>query len=204
MAPRILNNLGLTLGLTLAALVTSTCGPSPTRDFNYKALQDRCKGSFRLEAGDVVTVNVWNEPNHSREQVLVRPDGKLSLPLINDINASGLTIQELKAVVTRKVKTFVPNPRVYVSLRTARSYQIYVMGEVRRSGTFTPRSQVNVLQALALAGGVTPFAKRAEIKVIWKSPRGERRIPFNYEEVANGTRTRQNLTLCRGDTVLVP
>lgn len=204
MVTRILTPLGLTLSLTLAALATSACGPSPTRDFNYKALQDRCKGSFRLEAGDVVTVNVWNEPNHSREQVLVRPDGKLSLPLINDIDASGLTIQELKAVIARKVKSFVPNPRVDVSLRTARSYQIYVMGEVQRSGTFTPRSQVNVLQALALAGGLTPFAKRTEILVIWRTPRGERRIPFNYDEVVKGTRSRQNLTLCRGDTVLVP
>jgi len=200
MAPRILG----TLGLTVAALALTACGPSPTRDFNYRALQDRCKGSFRLEAGDVVTVNVWNEPNHSRDQVLVRPDGKISLPLINDVLAAGLTILELKEVITRKVTSFVPKPRVDVSLRTARSYQIYVMGQVQRTGTFTPRSPVNVLQALALAGGLTPFAKRDGIKIVWKSPRGEQRIPFNYEEVVRGTRTRQNLTLCRGDMVLVP
>jgi polysaccharide export outer membrane protein len=185
-------------------MVVTACGGSPTKSFNYTALKDRCRGAFRLESGDVISVHVWNEPNHSREQVLVRPDGKISLPLVGDIRAADLTIGELAKVIRRKVKTFVPNPRVDVSLRTARSYQIYVMGEVRRSGTFTPRSQVNVVQAVSMAGGFTPFAKKDQVTIIWKSPGGERRIPFNYDEVLEGTRPEQNLILCRGDTVLVP
>jgi polysaccharide export outer membrane protein len=152
----------------------------------------------------VVSVNVWNEPNHSRDSVLVRPDGKISIPLVGDISAAGLTVGQLGDTIKAKLKEFVPNPRVDVSLRTARSYQIYVMGEVRRPGTFTPQSRVNVVQALSLAGGFTPFAKREEIEIIWKSPRGEVRIPFNYVEVLKGKRRKQNVTLCRGDTVLVP
>lgn len=190
--------------LLLLASSTPSCSGSATAGFNYRPLKDRCRGSFRLESGDVLRVNVWNEPNHSADSVLVRPDGKISLPLIGDVTAAGKTVRELQRVVADKVKTYVPNPRVDVSLRTARSYQIYVMGEVRRPGTFTPQSQVNVVQALSLAGGFTAFAKRDQITIIWKTPRGERRIPFNYDEVLAGKRTEQNLTLCRGDTVLVP
>jgi polysaccharide export outer membrane protein len=180
------------------------CNGANTGSFNYNALKNRCKGNFQLESGDVIRVNVWNEPNHSREQVLVRPDGKISLPLVGDVNAAGTTINQITRVIQRKVTAFVPNPRVDVSLVSARSYQIYVMGEVRRPGTFTPQSQVNVVQALSLAGGFTPFAKRNEMWIIWNSPKGEVRIPFNYEEVLAGKQLQQNLILCRGDTVLVP
>ena len=193
------------LPLLLLALfcLGATCS-SPTRDYNYAALKDRCKGNFRLESGDVVRVHVWNEPNHSRDQVLVRPDGKISLPLVGDILASGLTIGELSKVVKRKIQTFVPKPRVDVSLVTARSYRIFITGEVRRSGSYTSNAQLNVVQALSMAGGLSPFAKRSRVVIIWNSPKGEVRIPFNYDEVLKGDNSKQNITLCRGDTVLVP
>ncbi len=184
--------------------MAASCGAPSTADFNYGALQNRCQGNFQLESGDVVRVYVWNEPNHSRDAVLVRPDGKISLPLVGDVHAAGLTVRQLSQTVKAKVQAFVPNPRVDVSLVTARSYQIFVMGEVRTPGTFTPQSQINVLQALSLAGGFSPFAKRDRIQVVWKSSKGEVRIPFNYDEVLAGKNQEQNLVLCRGDTVLVP
>jgi len=190
--------------LLAPSLMASSCGSSHTQDFNYRAVMGRCHGSFRLESGDVIRVNVWNEPNHSREQVLVRPDGKISLPLVGDVNAAGSTISQITRVIQRRVTAFVPNPRVDVALVSARSYQIYVMGEVRRPGTFTPTSQVNVLQALSLAGGFTPFAKQDQVNIVYNGPKGEERIPFNYEEALKGIRPEQNLALCRGDTVLVP
>ncbi len=192
--------------VAVAAGVSSiggTCG-SPATDFNYKRLANRCQGSFHLESGDVVRIHVWNEPNHSRDAVLVRPDGKISLPLVGDLQASGQTIRELASLVRSKVAAFVPNPRVDVSLVTARSYQIFVMGEVRTPGTFTPQSQINVLQSLSLAGGFTAFAKRDRIVVIWNSPKGEVRIPFDYDELLKGNNSEQNILLCRGDTVMVP
>ena len=185
------------------ACMGATCG-SPTSNFDYSRLKGRCEGTFRLESGDVVRVHVWNEPNHSRDQVLVRPDGKISLPLVGDILAAGLTIAELSKVIKRKIQTFVPNPRVDVSLVTARSYRVYVMGQVRRSGSFTAQSKLNVVKALALAGGLTPFAKADRMVIVWKSPKGEVRIPFNYDEVLRGINQAQNITLCRGDTVMVP
>ena len=192
----------LVIALSLACM-GATCG-SLTSRFPYDKLKGRCEGTFRLESGDVVRVHVWNEPNHSRDQVLVRPDGKISLPLVGDILAAGLTITELSKVIKRKIQTFVPNPRVDVSLVTARSYRVYVMGQVRRSGSFTAQSKLNVVKALALAGGLTPFAKGDSVVIVWKSPDGEKRIPFNYDEVLKGINQAQNITLCRGDTVMVP
>lgn len=190
--------------LSVPLLMASSCGSSHTANFNYAALRGRCHGNFRLESGDVIRVNVWNEPNHSREQVLVRPDGKISLPLIGDVNAAGMSINQIQRVIARKVQAFVPNPRVDVSLVSARSYQVFVMGEVRRPGTFTPTSQINVVQALSLAGGFTAFAKQDEMWIVWNSPKGEVRIPFSYGEVLKGQNLDQNVILCRGDTVLVP
>jgi polysaccharide export outer membrane protein len=190
--------------IMVSALTLGATCSSPTADFNYGALQNRCQGSFQLESGDVLRVYVWNEPNHSRDGVLVRPDGKISLPLVGDVHAAGLTVRQLGQTVKAKVQAFVPSPRVDVSLVTARSYQIFVMGEVRTPGTFTPQSTINILQAIALAGGFSPFAKKDRIQVIWKSPKGEVRIPFNYDEVLKGATQEQNLTLCRGDTLLVP
>jgi len=195
--------------VVIAALAASlslgaSCNTSSTKHFDYAAMKKRCQGSFRLESGDVVRVQVWNEPNHSREAVLVRPDGRISLPLVGDIAAADLTIGQLAESVRVRLQAFVPRPRVDVSLVTARSYQVFVMGEVRAPGSFAPPSQVNVLQALSMAGGFTPFAKRDRITIVWQTPQGETRIPFNYDEVLQGLRPEQNLSLCRGDTVMVP
>ena len=108
----------------------ATCGSSD-QGYDYASVKSRCRGSFLLESGDVVRVNVWNEPNHSRDAVLVRPDGKIPLPLVGDLSAAGLSVDQLNTAVRAKLQAFVPNPRVDISLVTARSYQIYVMGEVR-------------------------------------------------------------------------
>lgn len=184
-------------------LTAGTC-QSPSATFDYSKLKGRCEGNYQLEAGDVIRVNVWNEPNHSQESVLVRPDGKISLPLVGDIHAAGLSVHQLTKVVKQKVAAFVPNPRVDISLVNAKSYQIFVVGEVGAPGTFTPQSQINVVQALALAGGLTSFAKKKEIVIVWKSHKGEFRIPFDYEAFMEGKNKAQNIILCRDDTVLVP
>ena len=189
--------------MTAALLMGATC-KSPTAGFDYSQLQNRCQGNFHLESGDVIRVYVWNEPNHSRDQVLVRPDGQISLPLVGDVQAAGLTVEELSVAIKKAIQKFVPNSKVDVSLVTARSYQIYVMGEVRRTGVLTGQTQLNVLQALSQAGGLTPFAEKDRIFIIWRNKDGEVRIPFNYDEVLAGKRPQQNITLCRGDTVIVP
>ena len=185
------------------AMLTAACG-SHTTGFKYTKLKDRCVGNFVLESGDVIRVSVWKEPNHSRDQVLVRPDGIISLPLLGDIKAAGRTVQQLTADVQARLKKFVPDPRVDLSLVTARSYQVFVMGQVQRSGGFTAQAPMTVLEALARAGGLSPFAKGSEIFVIWKGATGELRIPFNYDEILKGVRPMQNITLCRGDIVMVP
>ncbi len=185
------------------ALLCAAC-TSHTKNFAYEKLQDRCVGNFLLQSGDVIRVSVWKEPNHSRDQVLVRPDGNISLPLLGDIKAAGLAIPVLTREVQVRLKKFVPEPRVDISLVTARSYQIFVMGQVQRSGGFTSQAPMTVLEALARAGGLSPFSKSREIFIIWKTTNGELRIPFNYEEMLDGVRTQQNIRLCRGDIVMVP
>lgn len=192
------------LALALALLIPGTGCGSHTAGFDYTLLKNRCQGDFHLESGDVIRVNVWNEPNHSRDQVLIRPDGMFSLPLVGEFRAAGRTLAVLTAEVQEKLKTLLPNPRVDISLVNQRSYQVFVMGEVQRSGPFTAQAPMDVLQALARAGGLSPYAKRDKIFIIWKGPAGEQRIPFNYEEVMAGIRPEQNIILCRGDMLLVP
>ncbi len=192
-----------TILILAVALLASAC-TSHTQGFKYSKLKDRCVGSFLLESGDVVRVSVWKEPNHSRDQVLVRPDGQISLPLLGDIKAAGMTIPQLTKDVQVRLKKFVPDPRVDLSLVTARSYQVFVMGQVARSGGFTSQAPMSVLEALARAGGLSPFAKSSEIFIIWKTSSGELRIPFNYDEILTGVRRDQNIRLCRGDIVMVP
>ena len=192
----------LTLAILFALLATGC--PSHTKGFKYGKLKDRCVGNFIVQPGDIIRVSVWKEPNHSRDQVLVRPDGNISLPLLGDMKAAGMTIPQLTAVVQMKLKKFVPDPRVDISLVTARSYQVFVMGQVARSGGFTAQAPMTVLEALARAGGLSPFAKVSQIFIIWKGATGEQRIPFNYNEILKGQRPEQNITLCRGDIVMVP
>lgn len=189
--------------LLFVILMSTACG-SHTQGFAYKKLEDRCVGNFLLQSGDVIRVNVWKEPNHSRDQVLLRPDGIISLPLLGDIKAAGQTIPELTLDVQARLKKFVPDPRVDVSLVTARSYQVFVMGQVARSGGFTSQAPMTVLEALARAGGLSPFAKSSQIFIIWRTASGELRIPFNYDEIIAGVRPDQNIRLCRGDIVMVP
>lgn len=193
----------LAMFLLAPTLMAATCD-SPTAGYNYAALSDRCRGRFQLDSGDQIRVYVWNEPNHSRDEVLVGPDGKITLPLLGDIHAAGLSIGELSKVVKRKVQTFVPNPRVDVSLVRARSYNVYVMGEVQRPGSYTAQSRLNVIKALSLAGGLSPYARKSRIVVLWKSPKGDVRIPFNYDEMLRGYNSDQNILLCRGDVIMVP
>ena len=190
--------------LAIFTTLFATACVSHTKGYKYDKLKDRCVGNFMLESGDVIRVSVWKEPNHSRDQVLVRPDGNISLPLLGDIKAAGLTIPQLTANVQVRLKKFVPDPRVDLSLVTARSYQVFVMGQVQRSGGFTAQAPMTVLEALARSGGLSPFAKGSQIFIIWKGATGELRIPFNYDEILKGERPAQNITLCRGDIVMVP
>jgi len=152
---------------------------------------------------DVLDVSVWKEPEVSRV-VPVRPDGKISLPLLNDVQAAGLTPTQLAAEITESLKKYVTSPQVTVIVTTINSQRVYILGEVTRPGAFPLLPGMSVLQALSSAGGFTQFAKVKNIFVRRVEDGRESKYPFNYKDVINGKRPEQDILLKAGDTIVVP
>jgi polysaccharide export outer membrane protein len=152
---------------------------------------------------DVLDINVWKEPDMTRT-VPVRPDGKISLPLINDVQAAGSSPQQLAATVTEKLRKFLTDPQVTVIVTATNSQRIFVVGEVLRAGAFPLIPGMTVLQALSSAGGFTTFADVKKIHVMRLVNGKHVELPFNYREVLKGDNPDQNIRLEPGDTVVVP
>lgn len=152
---------------------------------------------------DVLDVNVWDEPSVSRT-VPVRPDGKISLPLLNDVQAAGLTPDQLGKAITQDLHKYIDNPQVTVIVTAINSQQISILGEVGHSGTFQMIPNMTILQALSDAGGFTAFAKLSDIYVLRMVNGQEEKIPFNYKQVLKGKQPQHLLVLRPGDTVIVP
>ena len=159
---------------------------------------------YRIGNSDVLMVNVWHETEISRE-VPVRPDGRISLPLIGDVQAQGLTASELQAGITQQLKSFIENPAVTVIVQQPKSRHFSVMGEVNRPGTYVLDQPMTVLDGLALSGGFHDFAKLKKIYVLRGNADGsQQRIPFNYKQVIAGKKSTQNVPLQSGDMIVVP
>jgi polysaccharide biosynthesis/export protein len=152
---------------------------------------------------DVLDINVWKEPDMTRI-VPVRPDGKITLPLINDVQAAGSTPQQLASTVTDKLRKFLTEPQVSVIVTQINSQRVFVIGEVLRAGAFPLVPGTTVLQALANAGGFTTFANVKKIHVMRLVNGKQTELPFNYREVLKGDNPDQNIKLEPGDTVVVP
>lgn len=165
--------------------------------------QAAAEQDYVLQPGDLINVSVWREPDLDRT-LLVRPDGGISFPLAGDLPAAGRTVDQLTGDLATRLTKFIPSPVVTVSLQENLGNRIYVAGKVNRPGVFLVNQDVNVLQALAIAGGVTPFAKLKDIKILRREGGVERAIPFNFKQVQRGERLEQNIILRPGDTVLVP
>lgn len=159
--------------------------------------------NYVIGAQDVLDISVWKEPDFSRI-VPVRPDGKISLPLISDIQASGLTPSQLATEVTKMLNKFVTNPQVTVIVSQINSQRIYLLGEVARAGAFPMLPDMTVLQALSNAGGVTQFANSRKIYILREESGKQQKLFFNYKDVIAGKRTEQNILLKPGDTIVVP
>lgn len=152
---------------------------------------------------DVLDINVWKEPTISRT-VPVRPDGKISLPLLNDIQAAGLTPDELGREITKDLRKYLDNPQVTVIVTAINSQRFFILGEVSRPGTFQLLPNMTILEALADAGGFSPFAKLKNIYVLRTVDGRQEKFPFNYKEVLKGNKTQENIVLMPGDTIVVP
>lgn len=156
-------------------------------------------GRFTLGPGDVLGVSVWKDEVLDKE-VLVRPDGMISYPLIGDIQASGKTVEELRQAIQEKIAAYVPDAPVTVLLLQLGSPRVFVVGKVAKPGMFLMAASTSVMQVLAMAGGLTTFADEDGILVL----RGGKAIPFDYAQAARGKNLEQNIVLQPDDTVVVP
>jgi len=158
---------------------------------------------YRLGAEDVLLISVWKDEQLTRE-VVVRPDGMFSFPLVGDSQAQDRTVEEIRADLVKRLTKYIPNPNVSVSVTKVLSYKIYVVGRVNKPGEYLIGHYTDVLQALSLAGGLTPFAAENDIKVI-RRVKGEKEVfPFRYGDMRKGNDLEQNILLQRGDVVMVP
>jgi len=159
--------------------------------------------SYVIGPEDVLYIHVWREEALTRT-VPVRMDGKISLPLVDDIQAAGLTARQLKEALTKKLKEYVENPNVSVTVMEANSYKVYVSGQVRSPGVFRLRSETSLLQIIAMAGGFTDWADQKKILIIRKEDGKEKRLIVNYKKVVRGEDPSSNILLKPGDTIIVP
>jgi len=159
--------------------------------------------SYKIGAQDILKVDVWREDQLTRT-VPVRPDGKITLPLLNDVQAAGLTPMELAGAIREELKKFITNPQVTVSVTEINSRRIYVNGEVNKSGAFQLIPHMTVLQALSGSGGFTAFARIKNIYVLRNENGKSVKIPFNYKDAIKGKNPEQNIELQPGDVVVVP
>ena len=158
---------------------------------------------YRLGAEDVMLVSVWKDEQLTRE-VVVRPDGMFSFPLVGDIQADDRTVEEIRADLVKRLTKYIPNPNVSVAVMKVLSYKVYVVGRVTKPGEYLIGHYTDVLQALSLAGGLTPFAAENDIKVIRRLKGQQQVFPFRYGDLRKGQDLEQNILLQRGDVVMVP
>ena len=158
---------------------------------------------YRIGPEDMIAVTVWKNDAMSRV-VPVRPDGMISLPLLDDVRASGLTAMELRDVIAKRLVEYMPAPEVSVIVNDVRSFKVSVMGEVARPARYELKSVTTVLDVLAQAGGFNQFANRSKIVILRPNGKGMTRIPFNYNKVISSGGEEENFYLQSGDIVLVP
>jgi len=167
---------------------------------------DLVEGSYQIKPGDVLRLDVWNEPDFSLEQVRVRPDGFISVPVIGEVDVGNKTVADSQRVVANRLQQYLRDaPNVVIGLLATTGNQIYVLGKVQRPGAFPLNGPTDVAQALALAGGVNQFASENKIKVLRRDDKGvQRSFKFRYGDIREGNRLESNILLHGGDIVVVP
>jgi polysaccharide export outer membrane protein len=160
--------------------------------------------SYQIGIGDILEITTWKEPDFTRESVLVRTDGKISFPLVNDFPAAGLSPMELKYNLEVALKAYVDHPVVTVHIINPLSQRFYILGEVARTGEYPLVKHLTVLQAFALAGGFTEWASKKEIILLRHEGGKDTIYRINYKDIANGKDFSQNLKLRVDDTIIVP
>ena len=159
--------------------------------------------AYHLQPGDVLDISVWKEQDLQRE-VLIRPDGGMNFPLAGEIDTRGMSVEGLRTALTERLQRFVPDLVVTVAVKTIGGNRIYVLGKVNHPGEFQFSSPVDVMQAISLAGGTTPYAASNDIVILRRHDGRLEAVRFHYADVEHGKELAQNVLLRSGDTVVVP
>ena len=192
------------LAATAAPAVAADASPSAKADASQNAKREQTSvEQYRIGPEDTLQISVWKNEAMSRT-VPVRPDGMVSLPLVNDVEAAGLTPMQLRDLLTQKLAEYIPNPEVSVILTDVKSFKVSVIGEVAKPARYELKAWTTVLDVLALAGGFTQFAARTRIVILRPNGKTVTRIPFNYNKVIAASTEQENFYLQPGDIVLVP
>ncbi len=199
---------GLLSGFLSAQAATPANPPAQTLAATAASDPNTAQGhdnSFVIGNDDVLAINVWKEPDVSRPAVPVRSDGKISLPLVGEVQAAGLTPLKLEQSIAAKLQSFISQPEVTVIVQQINSQKYNVLGQVNRPGTFVITNSLTVLDAIAISGGFRDFAKQKAIYVLRQNADGtQARLPFNYKEVVKGKNQEQNVKIQPKDTIVVP
>ena len=204
----------LAYGMTLSVAAWSQSGQQPpagdkraenaTENHATPAQAGPSDDAYVIGANDVLAISVWKEPDISRS-VPVRSDGKISLPLVGELQASGQTPRQLEQEISKRLQSYISEPEVTVIVADSKSQKVNILGMVVKPGAYLLTSSTTVLDAIAMAGGFKDFAKQKSVYVLRQAPDGiQKRIPFNYKEVIKGKNPEQNIRLQTGDTVVVP
>lgn len=185
----------------LLTMETAAAGQRPERAAEPPEAAD---DMYRIGPGDVLQIDVWKEPDVSAPSVTVRPDGRISLPIVGELRAVGLTPMELQKLLLAKFGDLIRGARVTVMVREINSQRVYVIGEVRREGPIRLMAPITVLQALAEAGGVTDYAKRKKIHILRRGAGNKVKLQFDYDAVVRGEKAEEDVELLPGDTIVVP
>ncbi len=190
---------GLFIGLLMVSQVSCQLYDVKTASQDMPATD---QGYF-LGPEDVLLISVWKDEHLTRE-VVVRPDGMISFPLVGDMAAEGRTVEDLRSELVRRLIKYIPNVNVTVAVLKVLSHKVYVVGRVTKPGEYLVGHYTDVLQALSLAGGLTPFAAENDIKIIRRTRGQQQMFLFRYSDVRKGIELEQNILLQRGDVVMVP
>jgi polysaccharide export outer membrane protein len=196
-----MKRLGLIVLLTMCSLPVWSQSIKTAERASVKSATD--DPSYVIGPQDVLNIAVWKEPDFS-STTPVRPDGKISMPLLGDVEAAGKTPAQLEQDLTVRLKKYIDDPRVTVIVTSINSKRVYILGEVNHPGTINMSPDMTVLQALSAAGGPTAYANTKKIAILRTEQGKQTKYPFNYKEVIKGNETQQNIVLKSGDTIVVP
>jgi polysaccharide biosynthesis/export protein len=170
---------------------------------NFVSAETAVAAAYVVNPGDVLTIQVWKEPDLQTD-VIVRPDSGITFPLVGDMSVRDMSVAQIQSEIAQRIKKYIPDPVVTVAAKRLSGSRIYVIGKVRNPGFFPMDQYVDVMQALSLAGGLTPYASTGSIKILRRDSDKQIVLKFDYSDVEKGKHLDQNMILKSGDVVVVP